>query len=194
MLLSVRMPTPVHDFFTASVANEISKQLEVIRHRRGAAAEFASRVASGGSARIFLKEDNLDRDDQEPKVFHRREPDGQFQHCDAEYPGVVLEISYSQDGKDLKKLAWDYIQFSNGDIKVVIGIDIKYSNTKEATLSVWRPRYIREDGEELEILEVEEKIISQVCYLLYGYGVEADLGRHFGRATGLLIIRPMFCV
>jgi hypothetical protein len=56
-----------------------------------------------------------------------REPDAQFQQRDAEYPGVVLEISYSRDGKDLKKLAWDYIQYSNGDIKVVIGIDIKYS-------------------------------------------------------------------
>ncbi|KAH9205283.1 hypothetical protein DL95DRAFT_528911 [Leptodontidium sp. 2 PMI_412] len=40
-------------------------------------------------------------------------------------------------------------------------IDIKYSNTKEATLSVWRPRYIREDGEELEILEAEARVTSQ---------------------------------
>jgi len=155
------MPTLVHDFFTASVAEEISKQLEVISHRGDSSAEFAAQVANGGCARIFLKEDNLDGDDQGIRVFHRREPDAQFQHRDAEYPGVVLEISYSQDGKDLKKLAWDYIQFSNGDVKVVIGIDIKYSNTKEAALSVWRPRYIHEDGEELDILEAEETIISQ---------------------------------
>ncbi|KAH6714780.1 hypothetical protein BKA61DRAFT_674103 [Leptodontidium sp. MPI-SDFR-AT-0119] len=40
-------------------------------------------------------------------------------------------------------------------------IDIKYSNTKEATLSVWRPRYIRKDGEELEILEAEARVTSQ---------------------------------
>ncbi|KAG9229033.1 hypothetical protein BJ875DRAFT_388192, partial [Amylocarpus encephaloides] len=114
MLLSARMPNPVHDFFTAFVA-EISRQLEVISHHGDSSAEFASQVANGGCARIFLKEANLDGD---------------------EYPGVVLEISYSQDGKDLKTLAWDYIQFSNGDVKVVVGIDIKHSNTKEATLSV----------------------------------------------------------
>ncbi|KAH7370314.1 hypothetical protein BKA65DRAFT_488155 [Rhexocercosporidium sp. MPI-PUGE-AT-0058] len=140
------------------VENKLSKQLEGISHRGDSSAEYAARIANGGCARIFLKEDNPDGG---TRVVHRREPDAQFQHRDAEYPGVVLEVSYSQDGKDLKKLAWDYIQYSNGDIKVVIGIDIKYSNTKEATLSVWRPRYIREDGEELEILEAEARVTSQ---------------------------------
>ncbi|KAH6712479.1 hypothetical protein BKA61DRAFT_692488 [Leptodontidium sp. MPI-SDFR-AT-0119] len=133
MLLSVRMPTPVHDFFTASVADEISKQLEGISHRGDSSAEYSARIANGGCARIFLKKDNPDGG---TRVVHRREPDAQFQHRDAEYPGVVLEVSYSQDRKDLKKLAWDYIQYSNRGIKVAIGIDIKYSNTKEATLSV----------------------------------------------------------
>jgi len=193
------MPTPVHDFFTASVADEISKQLEAISHRGDSSAEFAARIANGGCARIFLKEDNPDRDGQGTRVVHRREPDAQFQHRDAEYPGVVLEVSYSQDGKDLRKLAWDYIQYSNGDIKVVIGIDIKYSNTKEATLSVWRPRYVREDGEELEILEAEERIISQafragdgsfdnstnvLCLSLDDFATdEISTNRHFGDST-----------
>ncbi|KAH6714702.1 hypothetical protein BKA61DRAFT_605689 [Leptodontidium sp. MPI-SDFR-AT-0119] len=102
MLLSVRMPTPVHDFFTASVADEISKQLEGISRRGDSSAEYAARIASGGCARIFLKEDNPDGG---TRVVHRREPDAQFQHQDAEYLGVVLEVSYAQDGKDLKKLA-----------------------------------------------------------------------------------------
>jgi hypothetical protein len=62
---------------------------------------------------------------------------------------------------------------------VVISIDIKYSNTKEVTLSVWRSRYIREDREELEILEAEERIISQVYHLLHGHGAEANLGQAF---------------
>jgi hypothetical protein len=178
------MPTPVHDFFTASVADVISKQLEVISHRGDSSAEFAAQIANGGCARIFLKEDNPDRDGQGTRVVHRREPDAQFQHRDAEYPGVVLEVSYSQDGKDLKKLAWDYIQYSNGDIKVVIGIDIKYGNTKEATVSVWRPRYIREDGEEIEILEAEETIVSQVCHSLHAHGAKANLGKTFRAGDG----------
>jgi hypothetical protein len=85
----------------------------------------------------------------------RREPDGQFQHPDAAYPRVVLEVSYSQDGKNLKKLACDYILRSNGDIKAVIGVDIK--DKKESTVSLWRPNYLNEE-EEIEILEVRQDI------------------------------------
>jgi hypothetical protein len=109
MLFTVRMPTPVHDFFTASVVDVISKQLEVISHRGDSTVQLAARIANGGCARIFLKEDHPDTDGQGTRVVHRREPDTQFQHRDAEYSGVVLEVSYLQDGKDLKKLAWDYI-------------------------------------------------------------------------------------
>ena len=53
--------------------------------------------------------------------------------------GVVVEISYMQNRKDLAKLAWDYITYSYGDIKMVIGLDLQY-DTKEATVAVWRPR------------------------------------------------------
>jgi hypothetical protein len=74
---------------------------------------------------------------------------------------VVLEISYSQDGKDLEKLAWQYIQLSNGDIKAVIGIDIN-DPPKASTVSLWRPKYTREEGEELDILDVEAEIAYQV--------------------------------
>lgn len=87
----------------------------------------------------------------------RREPDGRFQHWDAAYPGVVLEVSYSQDGRDLKKLASDYILRSNGDIKAVIGVDINYG--RESTASLWRPNYVEEEGEEFDILEVREEIL-----------------------------------
>lgn len=86
----------------------------------------------------------------------RRGPDGQFQYLDAAYLGVVLEISYLQDGKNLKKLAWDYILRSNGDIKAIIGIDI--NDGEESTLPLWRSNYIEEEGEELEILDVRQDI------------------------------------
>jgi hypothetical protein len=46
-------------------------------------------------------------------------------------------------------------------------------------LFVWRPRYIREDGEELEILEAEVRIISQVYHLLHGHRAKANLGQAF---------------
>lgn len=80
MFLLVCMLTPVYDFFTASVTNKISKQLEVISYCRDSAAEFATQIANRGCARIFLKKDNLDIDGQNTKVFYKCEPDAQFQY------------------------------------------------------------------------------------------------------------------
>jgi hypothetical protein len=42
-------------------------------------------------------------------------------------PGVILEISYLQNRKDVRRLAdWCSVA-SNGDVRVVLGFDIKYN-------------------------------------------------------------------
>jgi len=160
------MPSPVHEFFTTLLANEIRDQLKQIAERGDKAGEFAAMIEDGRSSRIFLQEDISDESlgAAHARNVVRREPDGQFQHRNAAYPGVVLEVSYSQDGKDLKKLASDYILRSNGDIKAVIGVDINYG--EESTVSLWRPSYVEEEGEEFEILEVKEEVSYQVCDIL----------------------------
>ncbi|UKZ78688.1 hypothetical protein TrVFT333_006434 [Trichoderma virens FT-333] len=117
-LLTVRMPSPVHDIFSAQLAGEVHDWLKSITSCGGESGAFASKIVSGV----------------------RRQPDAQFQHEDAAYPGLVIEVSYSQDGKNLRKLAQDYILYSNGDIKTVVGIDINYGE-RESTVSVWRPNY-----------------------------------------------------
>jgi hypothetical protein len=49
----------------------------------------------------------------------------------------------------LKDLAEDYILGSDGNIRVVIGLDIEYKQSKKATISVWRPQYVEHrDGRE----------------------------------------------
>ncbi|KAL3476217.1 hypothetical protein BJX99DRAFT_228413 [Aspergillus californicus] len=158
-LLYIRMNTPIHQFFAASIMHEICKQLDRIASGEGAASKFASQIASGASARIFLKEGSPRGDHAE--VFPRRAPDAQFHHYDAAYPGVVLEVSYSQNAKELRKLAWQYIQNSNGNIKVFIGIIIDYTRTKVPILSLWRPSYTHEEGEEFDLLDVYQEIESQ---------------------------------
>jgi hypothetical protein len=159
--LQIRMPSPVHDFFVASVAGEISKQLQTIIDEGGPASKFAAQINNGQSSRILLRADNSeDGQSVDSNICLQRQPDAQFQHCLAAYPGVVVEVSYSQNG-NLRKLAWEYILNSNGNIKVVIGIDVKYDG-KESTVSLWRPAYVREEGEDLDILEVDQVIKSEV--------------------------------
>jgi hypothetical protein len=48
-------------------------------------------------------------------------------------------LSYSQKKKDLSRLTDEYILSSDADIRVVIGIDIKYKGGKKAPVSIWRP-------------------------------------------------------
>ncbi|KAJ9654804.1 hypothetical protein H2201_008938, partial [Coniosporium apollinis] len=72
-----------------------------------------------------------------------------FTHERNKYPGVVIEVSYTQKRKDLRKLARDYIFKSDGSIRVVVGLDIQHGgSSKRATLSVWRPEFSTdEDGQ-----------------------------------------------
>ncbi|KAI1839507.1 hypothetical protein JX266_014281, partial [Neoarthrinium moseri] len=122
--------------------------------------KFAASIANGTSSRILLRESPFDGlATTNPPM--QRQPDAQFQHHNAAYPGVVLEISYSQNGKDLDRLAWDYILKSNGDIRVVIGIDLDYGGTNVSSVSVWRAVFLREEGEELESLDVKREITCQ---------------------------------
>ncbi len=91
MLLSVSIPSPILGYFIDYVVREIMNQLMVISHGGDSSAEFAAQIDDGRSSRILMKEDNLATDAQGAGNFHRREPDGQFSHPNAKYPGVVLE-------------------------------------------------------------------------------------------------------
>ena len=161
------MPAPVHDAFSTAVANEINNKLQNIvgkHHNRDG--EFAAQIVNVGSSRILL--DTEEEESSASRGALQRHPDAQFQHQEAAFPGVVLEVSYSQDGKDLEKLAWEYILYSNGDIKAVVGIDINYG-MKPSTVSLWRPEYVQEGDE--RILDVQAEIAYEVCaYVHYCYG------------------------
>jgi hypothetical protein len=135
----LRMPSAVHEIFIAGVVQDIIEKLKAISSRSDDAGKFARDILHCGSTTITF-------DDIE---YGRHDPDASFSHSEARYPGVVMEVSYSQKKKVLARLAEEYILGSNGDICVVIGLDIEYSG-KMATLSIWRSRVVdTEAGEEL---------------------------------------------
>ena len=67
----------------------------------------------------------MDDDIEINQPYIQRQPDEQFQHEEAESPGVVYEIACSQGGRELGKAAWTYIPYSNANIKAgqVWGVD-----------------------------------------------------------------------
>jgi hypothetical protein len=129
------------------VCDEIKLQLKSIQ---GSSATFAKQIRSPGSATIKFGD----------KGYGKHDPDAQFWHPKGYYPGVVIEVSYSQKRKDLFRLADDYILGSNGNIRVVVGLDIEYSG-KEATWSVWRPHFETNKAGEKELV-ARQTVINQI--------------------------------
>jgi hypothetical protein len=147
------MPRPLHDQLAGSFIDDLGWQLRSIASGAGPAATFAQKIRSTLSATIeFI----ASRDT-------KHSPDASFKHVQAKYPGIVMEVSYTQKRQDLPLLAHDYIIGSRGNIKVVVGIDLEYTG-KKATLSVWRPQ-IRVNGAGEKRLFVHRTLSKQVRLL-----------------------------
>jgi hypothetical protein len=162
VLYALRMPTTTHESFSEQVSQETKAQLDRIASGSDEAARFAARIFSVRSGSIQLREFDSDDDIEIDQPYIQRQPDEQFQHEEAEYPGVVYEIACSQDGRELGKAAWTYIPYSNGNIKAVVGFELGYGKSKEARISMWQPRYLKEGEEGVEILDVEAVIDRDV--------------------------------
>ncbi|KAK3357043.1 hypothetical protein B0T25DRAFT_538137, partial [Lasiosphaeria hispida] len=147
------MAGTVHEFTIREFEGLVRDQLTDIRRGNDqAAADFAWGIRATGSPKIA----------DDDGAHH---PDGSFAHEDAGVECVILEVSHSQQRHDLPFLADEYILGSNGRTQVVIGIDLEYREEKgkEARVTVWRPRYIEEDGEAvLEAAETETGVFRAV--------------------------------
>ncbi|EMT69273.1 hypothetical protein FOC4_g10000585 [Fusarium odoratissimum] len=156
----LRMPSPIHDKFAASLVSFIEQEILRIGRENSKVRGFTSQLHTEGSSRIFLPyEEKRENGDTIPKEL-RRQPDGQFRLEGAKYPGLVFEVSYSQDKKQLSKLARQYIHYTDGNIKAVICIDINYGNT-QSTISLWKPRFDRDpesDDPDAFVLVIEQNI------------------------------------
>ncbi|KIW76749.1 hypothetical protein Z517_09193 [Fonsecaea pedrosoi CBS 271.37] len=69
--------------------------------------------------------------------FGTHSPDAQFRHVEAKYPGVILEVAYSQKTKSLSELAHIYITEGT---KLVVGLDQDYPRSKKIMLRTWGRR------------------------------------------------------
>ncbi|OAQ59075.1 hypothetical protein VFPPC_12275 [Pochonia chlamydosporia 170] len=149
--LVFRMPTYLHEWVISSVVEEVSRQLRVIGAGDSAAAAFARAVVARGSPTLDFTETG----------FGRHDPDAQFRHLDAQYPGVVMEVSYSQKQKYTPYIAEDCILGSDGDIRRVVVMDIGYPNSKKATMSSWKPSVVLNEAGELELI-AEQTIVDMI--------------------------------
>ncbi|KAF2016649.1 hypothetical protein BU24DRAFT_423027 [Aaosphaeria arxii CBS 175.79] len=130
--LAVQMPKRIHDRMIALVEERIARKIASIRKGSDTAAKFARNLQSGLSEDFFLPSPN------DPTAKSKHEPDATFWYGEDSFPGVILEVSYSNK-KNLRRLAKKYILRSEGNVRAVIGLDIAYRmDSLEAKLTVWR--------------------------------------------------------
>ncbi len=64
-------------------------------------------------------------------------PDDQIMCLDAEQPGLVLEVGYSQAAKYLEKKAFRITKAGKGQIRLVV--TVKLHQDSQVDLTAWRP-------------------------------------------------------
>jgi hypothetical protein len=126
--LIIRMTTTLHDTFASKLVTEIKTGFENLKKNQDGTRLFIDKISSVSGA-IHFEEDGR-------KFKHV--PDIRFHHKDAAWPGVVIEVSYSQEQESLIYLAENYLLASDGGIRMMVGIDLEYKKSKEASISIWR--------------------------------------------------------
>jgi len=111
----VRMPTPLHNIFLVYVRDHYKDQLRSFASSttlEGSVARFAQYLLDIGFSDISFPP----RTDSDSLQKSKNSPDISFRHERAQWPGVIIEVSYSTKRKDLLKLADRYILDSDGSV------------------------------------------------------------------------------
>lgn len=111
--LVVRMPTAVHEVFIARIEDAVFSEVKLIREGSDEAAAFARRINPARCTEIHLPIES---------GTSKHEPDAAFWHDSAQYPGVIIEVAYSQKSRELDRRAEDYLLDSDNSVRVVVGL------------------------------------------------------------------------
>lgn len=157
--LTIRMPSVLHDVFCAKIVEEISRQLKQFENGEEDCASFVKEVQHLATSRIMIPEETRDG----KQIYSKREPDASFKHRRARFPGVIIEVCYSQKSQLVSHLADEYIVDTDGSVNAVVALDVDYKGSNKATITVWRPEYINVDG--IEELQATAKVKALVYTL-----------------------------
>ncbi|KAK2925285.1 hypothetical protein FoTM2_015565 [Fusarium oxysporum f. sp. vasinfectum] len=116
--IMVRMNSPIHDSFALSFNTAILDKLRPLEKGDTATAKFVADIRPMGSSCVSLNNTRRSTDpgDDVDKKVHKG-PDLQYCNLNSKYPGIVVEVAYTQQAKKLNKIAKDYIRGSRGKIK-----------------------------------------------------------------------------
>ncbi|KAI8949999.1 hypothetical protein F4801DRAFT_374391 [Xylaria longipes] len=128
----VRMPTAFHELLSQNIEKAILLWLEAIQKKQancstkrcpgpqctdGHTTAMAKRIEGYRSTSVH-NSDLAECDKKDPDLSY------QYEDEESEYPGLVVEVGWSQSSDKLEKKCKWYIEQSNGETRTVIGVDL----------------------------------------------------------------------
>src|SRR6266566_5538616 len=163
----IRMPSFVHDTFAGRLGRDITDWFNRIKTEVEPSNEMTM-------AAVTVIDPTESSSIQFPMALpgcpEQQGPDKSFQHEDCAYPGLVIEVAWSQRQLKLRERAECYIKRSNGEIHTVIGVDLHDiwlegqragSGNQIASFSVWRAELDNSTGEAK--ISGSRSVVDQVC-------------------------------
>ncbi|KAI1464804.1 uncharacterized protein F4812DRAFT_462130 [Daldinia caldariorum] len=149
-----RMNSKLHEHVSRKIHRRLANWIdELKRDNTNPDGILSKAYYETGSARICFK-----------RTPHGKSPDESIQFDGCEYPGLLIEISWSQKVKELPKRAKEFITKTKGGVRTVICIDVNDTYEKrrkkmagEAKLSVWRANWTSDNK-----LRVEMSVNNEV--------------------------------
>ncbi|KAK5441415.1 hypothetical protein LTS15_011284 [Exophiala xenobiotica] len=138
--LALRMASIKHEIIVEHLKRRLISFIDRAENNtESSMAEFAASLIPTGSAQVrYPSKDGKGNIERRPDLTIRTEKN-------PEYPVLVGEVALSQTTQELQKLAQEYIEQTEGNIRTVITIDLDYPTGKGAYLLVWRANF-GEDG------------------------------------------------
>ena len=137
------MPLSIHEHFTREVVNIILREIQTVADGlppTSALSRFLGEIRSFGCADVYAADD--------PR--HRRSPDASIRCEGTRFPAIVIETATAPQ-KKLRRVADDWITLRNGNVKMVIGLELSHqrptaisSETQASQVLVWEPVLKRE--------------------------------------------------
>lgn len=148
------------------------EKLSVIKQLDGPTGDFARGIIplrSSDLEIIKMRPSHGDNDDDNNIRVFSTEPDEQFSHLRAPFPGIIIEVSVSQRWEQVKDKAEKLMRKAKGKVALVINIDYPdHVHSKEATVSVWRSKILQHglgpDGNQRS-WSWSQEVNQEVCLL-----------------------------
>jgi hypothetical protein len=146
------MPTTTHEAFVTKITRLIDTKIDELARPGSRVSELLATVESRGSAAFRTVNIQLD------KAVHLRRPrDLQSDACwgrmGDHYPGLTVEVAYTQTSMELVEKINKIIGYSGGCVRCVIAIDLGCPGPS-ANVQVWRS-HIEKPGDPDSLLRPE---------------------------------------